>query len=127
MARSKTAQSSAGHRSFHRLAREDSGFTLVEVLVALTLFMIVSAASIWWLVETMKLTNSIRDRVAGASLATQELEKIRAERNSGQELDSGTTTVSLHDMTFSVQALLNPANTASCATGQSRQVTVVVT
>jgi hypothetical protein len=100
---------------------------MAEVLVALTIFMIVSAASIWWLVETMKLTNSIRDRVAGSSLATQELEKIRAERNAGQQLDSGTTSVSLHDVTFNVQSVLNPSGTSACATGQSRQVTVVVT
>jgi hypothetical protein len=93
----------------------------------MTLFMIISAASIWWLVETIKLTGAIRDRVAASNVATQQLEKIRAEHNAGKELDSSTNSVNLQDVTFNVQSVLNPAGTSTCATGQSRQVTVVVT
>jgi prepilin-type N-terminal cleavage/methylation domain-containing protein len=126
MARSKTAQSSAGYRFARSVLRRDGGFTLVEVLVAMTLFMIVSGAAIWWLVETMKLTGTVRDQVTASNLASQELEKIRAERNAGQQLDSGVSSVTLHNMTFSVKSLLNPSSKSTCATGSSRQVTVVV-
>jgi type II secretory pathway pseudopilin PulG len=121
MARIATARSAAGHRFVG-----DNGFSLVESVVALTLFIVLAGAATAWLITTIHLTSLTRNRLEASSLATQELEKIREERNVGQVLDSGVRVVTFHNVAFNVNATLNPGTSGSCATGQSRQVSVVV-
>jgi prepilin-type N-terminal cleavage/methylation domain-containing protein len=121
MARIATARSAAGHRP-----SPDAGFSLIESVVALTLFVVIAGAATAWLINTINLTTLSRDRLEATALASQQLEKIREERNVGQELDATTHTVTFHNVTFDVVATTNPAINTYCPSGQSRQVSVVV-
>jgi type II secretory pathway pseudopilin PulG len=104
----------------------DAGFTLVEAIVAFTIFMIVAGAALWWLVETTQATAIARDRVTALNIATGALEKLRAENSAGRVLLADQQTVTLHGTTFTVTQTLSPGATASCATGSTRSVSVVV-
>lgn len=125
MARSLTARFAAGH-GFSRPAG-DGGFTLVETLVAFTVFMVVVGSASFWLVKTIQLTTRTRSSVVAANLAAQELEKIRSEHNTAEQLDSTAQTVVLQNTTFTVTPSLNPSLSGTCTTGSTRQVTVTVT
>lgn len=126
MARSMTTRSSVG-RWLSRAVAEDSGFTLAEVLVSLGLFVVMSVTATYGLIDTVKLTNVTKTRVAAANLATQELERLRSQNAANAELDSVARTVTLHGTTFTVTPSLTPAATADCPTGSFRNVSVVVT
>lgn len=69
--------------------------TLVEVLVACTLLMILSAGVVGVMLTAFKTTRNDRVRVAAANLASRELEIVR------QSFNSGPT---------AVNAIVNPAN-----------------
>lgn len=125
MARSMTSRSSAGHGRTCR--PDDAGFTLVESIVAFAIFIVISTAALWWLIDTVKLTGENRDRITASALANQQLEKVRNESNGGQVLDSGSNPVTVHGITYTVKTTLNPISTAPCDTGSSRQLTVSVT
>lgn len=124
MARSMTSRSSAGHG---RACHPDAGFTLAESIVAFGIFIVISTAALWWLIDTVKLTGQNRDRITASALANQKLEKLRGESNAGQSLDSGTTPVTVHGITYTVTTSLTPGSTDNCDTGSSRQVSVSVT
>lgn len=125
MPRSTTGRSSTG-RWRARLATEDGGFTLAEVIVALGLFTVMATTATWGLVTTLQLTNVTKDRVAAANLAAQELERLRSENANVEQLDSTPQTVTLHGLRFTVTPKLNPAAAVDCAPGSTRQVSVVV-
>lgn len=132
MARCTTTRSAAGHGlSAIRRASEtrdgEAGFSLIESVVALTIFAVVAASATLWLVKTIQLTSTNRGRNAAIAIAGQQLEKIREERNSGRELDSGTAAVALQSASYTVTTTLNPAFNADCATGSTREVSVSVT
>jgi Tfp pilus assembly protein PilV len=134
MARSTTTWSSAGFgfagfgarlaEQLRRRSGEDAGFTLAEAIVAFTLFLVLVTSATWWLVKTVQLTTTNRDKVAAANLATQEMERLRSEANSGQQLDLTTHAVTLHNTDYTVAPVFTP--TGSCATGSSRTVSVTV-
>jgi Tfp pilus assembly protein PilV len=94
MARSTTTRSSAGFGSAGSGTRcdDDAGFTLAEAIVAFTLFLILVTSATWWLVKTVQLTTTNRDKVAAANLATQEIERLRSEANGSQQLDATSHT-----------------------------------
>lgn len=56
----------------------DAGFTLVEAIVSLTLFAIVSAAAVLALVTGIRGENDTSDRVTAAQLAQQATDRARA-------------------------------------------------
>ena len=58
-------------------APDDSGLTLIEVIVAMGLFLILISASMTVLLVSLRTTEVNRDRVAAASLASRELEILR--------------------------------------------------
>ena len=72
MARTKTARSSAGHGLC-----EDGGFTLLESVVALTMFIIVLTFGALGVTETIRLTGTTSAKVSAANIATEELERLR--------------------------------------------------
>jgi prepilin-type N-terminal cleavage/methylation domain-containing protein len=57
--------------------QDDSGLTLIEVIVAMALFLILSTASMSILLVSLKTTEVNRDRVGAANLAGRELEIVR--------------------------------------------------
>jgi Tfp pilus assembly protein PilV len=132
MARSTTTRSSAGFgfavfgARFRRGSDEDAGFTLAEAIVAFTLFLVLVTSATWWLVKTVQLTTTNRDKVAAANLATQEMERLRSEANGGQQLDASTHTVTLHNTDYLVTPVFTPATGTNCLTGASRAVSVTV-
>ncbi|MGH7749476.1 MAG: type IV pilus modification PilV family protein, partial [Candidatus Dormibacteria bacterium] len=58
-------------------ARFDDGFTLVEVLVAITLLLIVLLPSSLLLERGLRVTTDTKERVVAIDLATQAIEKVR--------------------------------------------------
>jgi Tfp pilus assembly protein PilV len=124
MARSKTTRSSAG---LGRVSDDDSGFTLMEALVSFVLFTIMATTATWGLLNLIKLTGVTTNRTTAANLATQELERMRFESNTGHEVDSVPQTVKLHGITYTVTPSASPAASDPCSTGSSRKISVIVT
>ena len=83
MARLKTYRSTAGHGSF---ASEDDGFSLLESVVALTLFVIVLTFGAVGVTQTIHLTGVTSAKVQAANLATQEIERLRLANLTGHAL-----------------------------------------
>lgn len=147
MARTTTDRSSAGFAvpAFaQRFADDDAGFSLIESLVAFTIFMIVSVSAVWGLVKVIQLTSLTTNRANAAQLATQELERMRNQANAGQQVDSAgkcapvtACQVTLHGTTFTVTPSLYPdphvTTDPSCssidptAATHERRLSVVVT
>lgn len=87
MTRSKTTRSSAGHGSSSCTAgADDDGFTLVESIVALGLFVIVLTFGAIGITQTIRLTGVTSAKVSAANLATQEIERLRLENLTGHAL-----------------------------------------
>ena len=105
---------------------DDEGFTLAEVVVSIALFTVVSFAVMLALVTLVKLTGVTQNRVAASNLARQEIEKLRGQNSTLSLLDATALTVKLKGTTFTVTPIMNPAATATCAPGASRNVTVKV-
>lgn len=113
----------------------DEGFTLIEVLVALTIFAIVSAAAVIALVAGVRAGNDSNDRVTAAQVAQQEVDRARAlpAPSLAASPDATRTTV-LGGKSFSVTrtigypagSCLAPSATPTDATVRKMQVTVVV-
>jgi type II secretory pathway pseudopilin PulG len=105
---------------------DDEGFTLAEVVVSIALFTVVSFAVMLALVTLVKLTGVTQNRVAASNLARQEIEKLRGQNSTLSLLDAAALTVPLKGTTYTVTPIMNPAATATCAPGASRNVTVKV-
>lgn len=114
------------HATTPPAAGEDDGFTLAEVVVSIALFTVVSFAVMLALVSLVKLTGVTQARVAASNLARQEVERLRGQNSTLSLLDATASTVTLKGTTFTVTPLMNPAATAVCAPGASRNVTVKV-
>lgn len=67
-----TARLTGGRRA------ADEGFTLIEVLVALLVFSIISTGILAGITAIVQMTNDNRSRVTAANLASQELDQVRA-------------------------------------------------
>jgi type II secretory pathway pseudopilin PulG len=108
------------------LARDDAGFTLVEAVISATILAFVIASTVYGLTQNVHLTGVAVDRTTAANLATQELEQLRNENANGRALDSGTSTVTVHGIDYTVTPTMTPAATSSCTPGTPRRVTVSV-
>jgi prepilin-type N-terminal cleavage/methylation domain-containing protein len=74
-----TRRSSASKaRPASRLARDEAGFTLVEVLVALVLLSVISSGVAYGLIQSSRITGDSRTRVVAANVAAQEIDRVRA-------------------------------------------------
>jgi type II secretory pathway pseudopilin PulG len=126
MACSMTSRSSAGLGCARFALRDDSGFTLIEALVAFVLFIVMSVSATYALVSTIRLSHMTQNRVAAANLANQAVEQLRLQNNANSQLDASTRTVVLRGTRFTVTPVLNPISTAACPLGTTRKVTVIV-
>lgn len=75
-----------------RRARGEAGFTIVEAVVAVTLFGMFAASLLTLVLGTMKLTVDSQRRVTAAQLASQELDRAQQELAAGGLLDAMTGT-----------------------------------
>ena len=115
MARTMTFRSSAGLD-----LSEDGGFTLLESVVALTMFIIVLTFGAIGVTQTIRLTNTTSAKVSAANIATEELERLRFNNLTGhgvQLLPPDQTIPSGYTVTNS---------TGACALG-TKTLTVTVT
>jgi type II secretory pathway pseudopilin PulG len=128
MPRSRSPRSAADRGRLHvaRL-RDDSGFTLVEAIVAFAIFIVMSVSATYGLISTIRLSNITQNRVAAANLAAQALEQLRLQNNASSQLDASVRAVVLRGTTFTVTPSLYPGATSTCSLGSSRRVTVTVT
>jgi type II secretory pathway pseudopilin PulG len=124
---SRAGWSAAGRGRLLTRLRDDSGFTLVEAIVAFAIFIVMSVSATYGLISTIRLSNVTQNRVAAANLAAQALEQLRLQNNASSQLDASVRTVVLRGTTFTVTPLLYPTATSGCAGGSSRRVTVIVT
>jgi len=134
MTRSKTSRSSAGHVCSS--SRDEGGFTLAEVIVAIAVFMVVMVATTSALVTVIKTTRFTRDRVAASSIARQTIERLRAQSNTGHSLDIGALpTQVVYGQTYTATVCMTrdaDSTTYSCAavpaclSGHQWNVTVTV-
>jgi len=101
----------------------DAGFSLVEVLVSLTIFMGVAGASGMAVLGSAHYAEANDNRVVAAGLATAQMEQIMAAANP-DDLTAGNTTIVRNGTTFSVKRFVFPAT--ECTATLTRVVTVRV-
>jgi prepilin-type N-terminal cleavage/methylation domain-containing protein len=83
------------------------GFTLVEVLAALTLFALAAAATVALAVTSIRQASANRQGMAAAFLAQQELERMRG--HDFQNMQSETLTQVVDGTTYTINATVNTA------------------
>jgi type II secretory pathway pseudopilin PulG len=111
----------------HSADSGEAGFTLAEVVVSIAMFTVISFSVMLALVTLVKYTGVTQNRVAAANLARQEIEKIRLQNSTVNQLDSAAATVTLKGITYTVTPIMSPAANSGCAAGATRNVTVTVT
>lgn len=104
------------HR-LHRVTRDDGGMSLVEVLVAMVIFAMVSVGLAYSMIGTLNLTRESRVRVVAANLAAEEIDLARDTDDLFDLLDE-TRSVELNGDVFQVQRrtqwVSDPAADFSC-------------
>ena len=97
----------------------DDGFTLVEVMVSLGIFLVVSGAVLGLIVTSVKTVNNNADRVYAAALAQTELDALRSSDAESLVLGQSSKTVGSGGATYTVKttatwvdigAIVNPCN-----------------
>ena len=86
---------------------EDSGVTLVETLVALFLFAVLSFAVLAALVWSVRTNFDARNRQAAAAIASSEMDRIRNIADPGQLLDR-TSSQTVNGVLYSTQSIVSP-------------------
>jgi Tfp pilus assembly protein PilV len=71
--------------------RDDDGFTIMEAVVSLTLFLIVSIAAVSAIVNSIRITDLSNNRVVAANLAQADIEQARAQTADQSVLSISTT------------------------------------
>ena len=124
-----------GHRNTESRNRE-GGFTLIEVVVAIVLFSIISASAIAAISSAIKTSNLTRYRIAATNLAQQNLELARQQPTGLATATATASTAAIGRQTYtvsrnvSVSAVATPTGTtsatSSCPVGSVLQVSVQV-
>lgn len=83
-------------------AERDAGLSIVEMVVALMVFALVTVGGVVAVATSLTLTNDNRARSAGANLAAQEIDAIRSEGDVFKVVDE-TRTTPLNGTTFTVR------------------------
>ncbi len=87
--------------------RRRRGFTVLEVLAALTLFALAAAATVALAVTSVRQASANRQGMAAAFLAQQELERMRG--HDFQNMQSETLTQVVDGTTYTITATVNTA------------------
>ncbi|HLK11171.1 MAG TPA: prepilin-type N-terminal cleavage/methylation domain-containing protein [Candidatus Binatia bacterium] len=87
--------------------RWSAGFSLIEVLAALTLFALAAVATVALAVTSMRQTARNRQGMAAAFLAQQEMEHMRS--HDFQNMQSETVTQTMDGTTYTITATVNTA------------------
>lgn len=120
-----------------RKNRRESGFTLVEVIVAMGILMIVMTGFLYTITSSLSITRDTRTRVVAANLASQEIDQVRSSSDVFDVTSYTRAPITLNGDVFHVKVTESWATshgaTASCETGTAvgslayKQVTVTVT
>ena len=73
--------------------RDDGGFTIAEVMVALMIFALMSTGSIYATISMLQITRDARNRQVAANLAAQEIDAVRATKDVMTVVDNSATSV----------------------------------
>lgn len=95
-------------------AHGDSGFTLVEAVVALTVFAIISAAAVTASVNGIDLTHLTTTRVTAVNLAQQDLNTARAAEPSTVSSSGYPRTVTQGSTTYTIDRSIAYSTGSSC-------------
>ena len=98
----------------------DEGFTLIEVIVSLALFVLVAGAATFAIISSIRASDVTNQRVAAGQVAQQELNRVIAlgpnPVASARPLAVGTAT-STEGVTFTVTVAASPTWTTPCYIG----------
>ena len=86
----------------------DDGVALIEVMVALFVFILVLAPITNSLVTALEVTGNSRQAVLAANLLSQTLDSARSEPFQDLSIATTTSTATLNSVTFSVQQVIQP-------------------
>jgi type II secretion system protein I len=117
----------ASHRISYAATRE-AGFTVIEAIVAMTIFVIVSAAAIAAVFGGIQSSNNTDNKIGAANIAQSDLEQARAEGTPSPT--SYPTAPTSGGPTLHVTRRVTmpaPSASATCPDGSSIQVGVTVT
>lgn len=107
-------------RLLARKPSQEAGFSLIEVLVAMIVFMIIATAVAYTMTAALKATKDSRSRVEASNLASQEIDLDRSTSNVFGLLDT-TRNVSVNGQAFTIkratQWVSDPNVAQSCGTG----------
>jgi prepilin-type N-terminal cleavage/methylation domain-containing protein len=112
---------------------DDSGFTLIEVLIALMVFAIIATSVAYSLTLSMVMTRDSRSREVAANLAAQQIDVARSLQNVFS-VTSGTTTQVVDGTTYTITQTANwvtstgSSGTCGSSSGllQNKSVTISV-
>jgi type II secretory pathway pseudopilin PulG len=109
--------------------RDDAGFTVVEAIVAFSLFAMVAGSSITALVSTTSAANGTRDRVTAANIAQQDIQQARSLRYPNYPAAIAAHSVAVGNKTFTVSRAISNTCPNLWTPGKptSMQVTTTVT
>src|SRR5581483_4584607 len=123
-----------------RLSEDESGFTVIEFVVAISLLLVSLLAASQMLTSGMQVSGDTRSRVVAANLATQSLEAIRATATDpsqfstltpGRTVTTQTVGATTYTITKDVQWVGQRATASNCDAGgggtQILRATAVIT
>jgi prepilin-type N-terminal cleavage/methylation domain-containing protein len=85
-----------------RLAGEEHGFTIVELMAAISIFALVVTGITALMGTSLNLTRNNRNRAVGANLASQEMDVVRSTTFTDLPLGQVTTTQTVDGVPYSV-------------------------
>ncbi len=108
-------------------ADPDGGFSLVESLVAMVIFLIMTAAAATAMITGNNASQTSRTRVVETNLARTELNQAVAQPTPSPTTYTVNPGGNAYTVARSVQVMPTPSATGACPTGSVRQITVNVT
>lgn len=116
------------------LGKTDEGMSLIEVVVALMVFMVISVGVAYSSITILRMTDDIRSRQVASNLATSELDLARAAADPF-DIVNGTRTTVVSGITYTIKRSTSWVETSGadvgCGSGtgtlQAKRVNVTVT